>query len=177
MTRQMTSDSRIERYEPLMMALFLLAVASYMLLATFDFGRSARILPRVIGTPLFILALTQVTIEVRRLVIGKERLAAEAQRRAERQVIGGEIEHESYSRSQTEALLVVLAATGTFLAFGVWTGGAVFIVLLARWSKESWLTGCLLAAGVVGVLYLVFAQLIGVRVFPGLVTTWLVELR
>ena len=137
----------------------MLAIFAGMALVALGYPPKARFMPLLVSVPATVLCLAQLAIDVRRGL----RESAD----------GGGLSAEAIAQRPREVKMFLWL--GAFfvgiLAFGFLYGTPVLILAFLRFGeRESWTVSLVAAVASVAVIYFVFAQMLGLILFEGLVT-------
>ena len=142
----------------LVLSTAILVVVALYLLQTLDFRPEARVMPRVVGVPLFVLAAIQVVSDLR-AVLDERRTGTQPDAPTRR----------TRNRTEVTALGLVVLYGVAFLLVGFVIASPVFMLLYLRYyGKHGWVLSVGITLGTMLVVYYAFSVVLGVPVFRGL---------
>ncbi|MBX9740806.1 MAG: tripartite tricarboxylate transporter TctB family protein [Beijerinckiaceae bacterium] len=171
------------------MTLFMLAVFVLMVGVAMTYPAGARFMPLTVGIPGIGLCLLQIFLDLKRQPDGERQIdeMREAEAKAA-QVVGHEVhfghaevidapaDEKETIRREVIVWAYFLAFIGSILVFGFYVSIPVFLItFLKERAKASW-TRAFAMGGVASILYyLVFAKGLGVTLYNGVATGWLLD--
>jgi hypothetical protein len=171
------------------MTVFMLAVFGIMVGVSFTYPEGARFMPLTIGIPGILLCLLQIGLDFRRpLATGPEKdEMVEAQEKAAKlvghsvefghaEVIDAPVDEKETVRREVLTWVYFLGFIAGVLLFGFYAAIPVFLVAFLRERAHATWTRTLTLSGIASVaFYLIFAKGLGVVLYPGALTTLIMD--
>lgn len=157
------------------------AVLVAMTLTSFDFNPEARTAPLLVGVPTSIAAVAMVVRDVVRVRSGDASVGQATDQERDRYSGGDSGTTTSPPSAQTDSVQQIesastLAAMGWVIGlialiwlFGLLLASLVFVASFMKiFAKDRWLTSVLYALGTTVVIYFLFGELLGQRLYEGM---------
>jgi uncharacterized membrane protein len=171
------------------MTLFMLLVFVSMVGVALTYPAGARFMPLTVGVPGIALCLLQIVLDMRRnsAAIEDHDEIREAEEKAAR-LVGHEVHFEhaqvidaprdkaDVARREVIAWGYFLGFVGGVLMFGFWISIPIFLItFLQERAKATWKRALLLGGGASVIFYVVFTKVLGVTLYGGAITGWILD--
>lgn len=130
---------------------------------SFDFTERARILPQFVGVPALVVASLVLLREVKAVVLRKQ--VTHGERPA-----GEDAPTEQSRTAEIVALAWLAVLVVCVYVLGMLVGSGLFLLAFLRiYGRERWFLNLSITAVLLALMYFVFADLFGIRLYEGLV--------